>query len=200
MQCPRPATWISPVPRHNAARGDAQHPAPSGATGVDPRRGRGLPARARDAIRVHPSRPFRSPLRGSVRAVANRGFEGHAGQQRNQRHDPPIARSGNSGRSINHSAREHCAPQFARTAPRTSGAGDHRQARDAASLVLAGSRVGRPAIPAEVPDLVRTTSPNNLLRGAPSIHGELLMLGIDIAQSMVAKYLPRASLSCCRLE
>ena len=52
-------------------------------------------------------------------------------------------------------------------------------------------RVGRPAIPAEVRELVRTISRDNPLWGAPRIHGELLKLGIDIAQSTVAKYMSR---------
>jgi transposase InsO family protein len=52
-------------------------------------------------------------------------------------------------------------------------------------------RVGRPAVPAVVRDLVRTMSRDNPLWGAPRIHGELLKLGIDIAQSTVAKYMPR---------
>jgi hypothetical protein len=52
-------------------------------------------------------------------------------------------------------------------------------------------RVGRPAVPAHIRDLVRTISRDNPLRGAPRIHGELLKLGIDIARSTVAKYMPR---------
>ena len=52
-------------------------------------------------------------------------------------------------------------------------------------------RVGRPTIPAEIRDLVRTMSRDNPLWGAPRIHGELLKLGIDIAQSTVAKYMLR---------
>ena len=52
-------------------------------------------------------------------------------------------------------------------------------------------RVGRPAIPADVRDLVRRMSHDNPLWGAPRIHGELLKLGIDIAQSTVAKYMSR---------
>jgi hypothetical protein len=35
--------------------------------------------------------------------------------------------------------------------------------------------------------LIRTISRDNPLWGAPCIHGELLKLGIDIAQSTVAK-------------
>jgi hypothetical protein len=52
-------------------------------------------------------------------------------------------------------------------------------------------RVGRPSVPAEIRDLVRTISCDNPLWGAPRIHGELLKLGIGIAQSTVAKYMPR---------
>jgi hypothetical protein len=39
--------------------------------------------------------------------------------------------------------------------------------------------------------LIRTISRDNPLWGAPRIHGELLKLGIDIAQSTVAKYMSR---------
>src|SRR5262250_374044 len=47
-------------------------------------------------------------------------------------------------------------------------------------------RVGRPAVRADIRDLIRTISRDNPLWGAPRIHGELLKLGIDIAQSTVA--------------
>ncbi len=40
-------------------------------------------------------------------------------------------------------------------------------------------RVGRPAAPADIRDLIRTISHDNPLWGAPRIHGELLKLGID---------------------
>src|SRR5689334_1630099 len=40
-------------------------------------------------------------------------------------------------------------------------------------------RVGRPVIPADIRDLIRTISRDNPLWGAPRIHGELLKLGID---------------------
>ena len=60
-------------------------------------------------------------------------------------------------------------------------------------------RVGRPAVPADIRDLIRTISRDNPLWGAPRIHGELLKLGIDIAQSSVAKYMPRRrGLALCR--
>ena len=52
-----------------------------------------------------------------------------------------------------------------------------------------GARGGRPRIPVEIRRLIRQMSLANRLWGAPRIHGELL--GIDIAQSTVAKYMAR---------
>src|SRR6266849_313208 len=52
-------------------------------------------------------------------------------------------------------------------------------------------RGGRPLIDAELRALIRQMSRENLLWGAPRIHGELLKLGIEIAQSTVAKYMGR---------
>jgi len=52
-------------------------------------------------------------------------------------------------------------------------------------------RGGRPRIGREVRDLIRRMSRENPLWGAPRIHGELLMLGIEVAQSTVAKYMSR---------
>jgi transposase InsO family protein len=51
------------------------------------------------------------------------------------------------------------------------------------------SRGGRPAIPKEIRDLIREMSQTNWLWGAPRIHGELLKLGIEVAESTVAKYM-----------
>jgi hypothetical protein len=48
---------------------------------------------------------------------------------------------------------------------------------------------GRPPVPQEVHDLIREMSRMNGLWGAPRIHGELLKLGIEVAQSTVAKYM-----------
>ena len=48
---------------------------------------------------------------------------------------------------------------------------------------------GRPAIPREVPDLIRQMSRDSPLWGAPHIHGELLQLGIIIGETSVAKYM-----------
>jgi transposase InsO family protein len=53
------------------------------------------------------------------------------------------------------------------------------------------SRGGRPTIPVEVRSLIRRMSVENPLWGAPRIHGELLKLGIEVAQSTVAKYMTR---------
>jgi len=50
---------------------------------------------------------------------------------------------------------------------------------------------GRPRIPREVRDLIREVGLANPLWGAPRIHGELLKLGIDVAQTTVAKYMAR---------
>jgi hypothetical protein len=51
------------------------------------------------------------------------------------------------------------------------------------------SRGGRPQIDTELRTLIRQMSAENLLWGAPRIHGELLKLGFEIAQSSVAKYM-----------
>jgi transposase InsO family protein len=54
------------------------------------------------------------------------------------------------------------------------------------------SRVGgRPKIDREIRDLIRRMSNENPLWGAPRIHSELLMLGIEVAQSTVARYMTR---------
>ncbi|MGB8578202.1 MAG: integrase core domain-containing protein [Pseudolabrys sp.] len=48
---------------------------------------------------------------------------------------------------------------------------------------------GRPQIKTEVRALIRQMSIENPLWGAPRIHGELLKLGFEVAQSSVAKYM-----------
>jgi hypothetical protein len=50
-------------------------------------------------------------------------------------------------------------------------------------------RGGRPQIDTELRALIRRMSMENLLWGAPRIHGELLKLGFEVAQSSVAKYI-----------
>src|SRR3984957_14490323 len=52
-------------------------------------------------------------------------------------------------------------------------------------------RRGRPGVPKDVRQLIRTMSLENSLWGAPRIHGELLKLGIDIGQTSVGKYMIR---------
>ena len=53
------------------------------------------------------------------------------------------------------------------------------------------SRGGRPKIPVEIRRLIREMSLANRLWGAPRIHGELLKIGIEVAQSTVAKYMAK---------
>ena len=50
---------------------------------------------------------------------------------------------------------------------------------------------GRPPIDADVRKLIRLMSRNNIGWGAPRIHGELQMLGFDVSESTVAKYMIR---------
>ncbi len=50
---------------------------------------------------------------------------------------------------------------------------------------------GRPKIDRELGDLIRRMCKENPLWGAPRIHGELLKLGFNVAQSTVSKYMPR---------
>src|SRR3954451_22761202 len=52
-------------------------------------------------------------------------------------------------------------------------------------------RGGRPQIDTELRALIREMSRDNPLWGAPRIHGELLKLGFEVAQSTVAKYMMR---------
>jgi transposase InsO family protein len=53
------------------------------------------------------------------------------------------------------------------------------------------NRVGRPKVSAELRALIGEMSRVNPLWGAPRIHGELLKLGFEVAQSTVAKYMVR---------
>jgi len=50
---------------------------------------------------------------------------------------------------------------------------------------------GRPQIEADLRVLIRRMSVENPLWGAPRIHGELLKLGFEVAQSTVAKYMAK---------
>src|SRR2546425_919881 len=50
---------------------------------------------------------------------------------------------------------------------------------------------GRPAVNAEIEALVRRMAAANPLWGAPRIHGELLKLGIDVAERTVSRLMPK---------
>jgi hypothetical protein len=65
----------------------------------------------------------------------------------------------------------------------------HRRGFKAVWRWKSRGRPGRPRIPREVRDLIREVSLANPLWGAPRIHGELLKLGIEVAQTTVAKYM-----------
>jgi hypothetical protein len=52
-------------------------------------------------------------------------------------------------------------------------------------------RPGRPRASCELRELIRQMSQDNPLWGAARIHGELLMLGFEVAQSTVSKYMTR---------
>jgi hypothetical protein len=52
-------------------------------------------------------------------------------------------------------------------------------------------RLGRPGIAQNTRDLIREISRANPLWGAPRVHGELIKLGIDVAQSTVATCMSR---------
>jgi hypothetical protein len=60
------------------------------------------------------------------------------------------------------------------------------QGRFSQLLALEVAIFGRPT---ELRVLIRRMSMDNPLWGAPCIHGELLKLGFEIAQSSVAKYM-----------
>jgi hypothetical protein len=53
---------------------------------------------------------------------------------------------------------------------------------------------GRPQISADLRALIRRMSVENVLWGAPRIHGELLKLGFAVAQSTVAQYTARKAI------
>ena len=59
------------------------------------------------------------------------------------------------------------------------------------------NRAGRPKIDRGLRDLIQRMSRENPLWGASRIHGELLMLGFEVAQSTVSKYMARPSHGVC---
>jgi hypothetical protein len=52
-------------------------------------------------------------------------------------------------------------------------------------------RQGRPRVSRELRELIRRMNKENPLWGAPRIHGELLKLGFEVAESTVSKYMIR---------
>ena len=50
---------------------------------------------------------------------------------------------------------------------------------------------GRPSLPPDIKNLIKRMSRDNVLWGAPRIHGGLLKLGIEISQAAVSKYMVR---------
>jgi hypothetical protein len=54
------------------------------------------------------------------------------------------------------------------------------------------NRAGRPEVDRGLRDLIQQMSRDNPLWGTPRIHGELLMLGFEIAQLTVSKYMVRS--------
>jgi putative transposase len=55
-----------------------------------------------------------------------------------------------------------------------------------------GSKPGRPTVSADIRRLIRKMTAENPTWGAPRIRAELVLLGHPIAQSTVAKYMPRS--------
>jgi putative transposase len=51
--------------------------------------------------------------------------------------------------------------------------------------------VGRPKVAEEVRNLIRRMQRENPMWGAPRIHGELLLLGFEISEPTVSRYLQR---------
>src|SRR6202795_2080232 len=54
-------------------------------------------------------------------------------------------------------------------------------------------RGGRPRVSSEVRHLIAQMARQNFLWGAPRIHGELLMLGFNVSQATVSRYMPARS-------
>jgi hypothetical protein len=50
-------------------------------------------------------------------------------------------------------------------------------------------RAGRPRVSSEIRGLIKQMARENFLWGAPRIHGELLMLGFEVSQATVSRYL-----------
>jgi putative transposase len=51
-------------------------------------------------------------------------------------------------------------------------------------------QIGRPKTSTEIRQLIRQMSMANPIWGASRIHGELLMIGIEVSQATVGRYMP----------
>ena len=67
----------------------------------------------------------------------------------------------------------------------------HRRFRDYWTQLSGRSTGGRPPLNADIAALIRKMAAANPLWGAPRIHGELLKLGIDIAERTVSRLMPK---------
>ena len=72
---------------------------------------------------------------------------------------------------------------LASSSRRLSSAGTAKASGSSGRGKVCHGQPGRPPISKETRDLIRKMSRDNLLWGAPRIHGELLKLGIDIGDS-----------------
>jgi putative transposase len=66
-----------------------------------------------------------------------------------------------------------------------------RRFRDYWAKLSARPSVGRPRVPAEIRALVTRMAAANPVWGAPRIHGELLKLGIEVAERTVSRLMPK---------
>lgn len=77
--------------------------------------------------------------------------------------------------------------------PRTVIEWRRRRFRDYWCRLSRRKSPGRPTLPLELQTLIRQMSSANVLWGAPRIVGELAKLGIEVAESTVAKYMMKRS-------
>ena len=85
-------------------------------------------------------------------------------------------------------------------APETVLRWRRRRFRDHWSKLSARPPGGRPPVSAEITALVTKMAEANPLWGAPRIHGELLKLGIDVAERTVSRLIPKRGCAfylCC---
>src|SRR4029077_12570963 len=76
-------------------------------------------------------------------------------------------------------------------APATVLSWQRRRFRRHWAMLSGRPPAGRPPVDAAITALVRSMAAANPLGGAPRIHGELLKLGIDVAERTVSRLLPK---------